>query len=120
MQFRKRLTVAPGIHLTISKGGLGVSVGGKGMHYSIGPHGQHVSVGIPGTGVYYRQSLGKGGGLMDTVDGLLGHHKEEPKTGKRRRKSDEYADEDVAPRSTSGRRKSASELADELKTDDLG
>ena len=58
MEFRRRIHIAPGVSLNLSKHGVGLSVGVKGIHYSIGQTGQHVSVGLPGTGLYYRQKVG--------------------------------------------------------------
>ena len=98
MQFRRRIKVAPGVHVNVSKGGLGLSIGGKGLHYTIGPKGPHMSFGIPGTGVYYRQKL-DGGGL----GGLLGE-KEKKSTSRRR-----AADEEPAPRRKSTKRSRAAD-----------
>ncbi len=58
MEFHRRVHIAPGVYLNLSKQGVGLSVGIKGVHYSIGQTGQHVSVGIPGTGVYFRKKIG--------------------------------------------------------------
>ncbi|MBN1120750.1 MAG: DUF4236 domain-containing protein [Anaerolineae bacterium] len=58
MEFRRRIRIAKGIYLNLSKHGIGFSVGPKGLHYSTGPSGEHVTAGIPGTGLYYRRKLG--------------------------------------------------------------
>src|SRR5678815_1257806 len=59
MQFRRRIKIAPGVTINVSKGGLSLSLGTKGIHYTLGKRGSAVSVGLPGTGVYYRKNLGK-------------------------------------------------------------
>ena len=56
---RKRITVAPGVRVTVSKSGVGASVGGKGGRYSVHSSGRKtVSAGsgvVPG--VYYQKSV---------------------------------------------------------------
>ncbi len=59
LEFRRRIRLAKGIYVNLSKHGIGFSVGARGLHYSTGPTGKHVSVGVPGTGIYYRRKLGK-------------------------------------------------------------
>jgi tetratricopeptide (TPR) repeat protein len=59
MQFRRRIKIAPGVYVNVSKGGLSLSLGTKGLRYTLGKQGSAVSVGLPGTGVYYRKNLGK-------------------------------------------------------------
>src|SRR5574341_321274 len=58
MQFRRRITIAPGVRLNISKGGLRLTLGPPGMHYTVGSKGSEVNLGVPGTRLYYRQKLG--------------------------------------------------------------
>jgi len=58
LEFRRRIRIAKGIYLNLSKSGIGFSIGRKGMHYSAGPTGDHVSVGVPGTGLYFRRRVG--------------------------------------------------------------
>lgn len=68
MQFRRRINIAPGVQLNLSKGGISVTLGPRGLRYTIGPSGQHYSVGLPGTGVYYRGKLGGKKGAADQAD----------------------------------------------------
>ncbi|WP_280553459.1 DUF4236 domain-containing protein [Halomonas sp. 25-S5] len=56
-RFQRRITLAPGIRLNLSKRGLGLSVGPRGASLSMGPSGVHGHAGIPGTGLAYRQKL---------------------------------------------------------------
>mgnify|MGYP001168464928 FL=1 len=56
-RFQRRITLAPGIRLNLSKRGLGLSVGPRGASLSAGPSGVHSHAGIPGTGLAYRQKL---------------------------------------------------------------
>lgn len=55
MGFRvqKRLRMAKGVHLNISKKGIGISAGVPGFRVSMGPRGVRRTVGIPGTGLSY-------------------------------------------------------------------
>lgn len=56
-RFQRRITLAPGFRLNLSKRGLGLSVGPRGASLSAGPSGVHGHAGIPGTGLAYRQKL---------------------------------------------------------------
>ncbi len=68
-RFQRRITLAPGIRINLSKRGLGLSVGPRGASLSLGPSGVHGHAGIPGTGLSFRQKL-------DTQD-----RKEAPRRG---------------------------------------
>jgi len=54
-RFRRRIRLAPGLHLNVSKSGLGISAGPRGAKIGIGPRGMHRSLGLPGTGIHYRE-----------------------------------------------------------------
>lgn len=56
-RFQRRIRLAPGVRLNISKRGLGLSVGPRGASLSVGPSGTHAHAGIPGTGLAYRKRL---------------------------------------------------------------
>lgn len=55
--FRKRIKIAKGVHLNVSKSGTSLSVGPRGAKVTIGKKGAYVNVGIPGTGLYARQKI---------------------------------------------------------------
>ena len=57
MRFRKRVKIAKGLNLNVSKSGLSLSAGGKGLSTTVGTKGAYVNYGIPGTGVYNRKKL---------------------------------------------------------------
>lgn len=60
-KFRKSIKIAPGVRMSVSKSGVGASIGGKGLRYSVHSSGRRtVSAGIPGTGVGYSKSVGGG------------------------------------------------------------
>ena len=64
MGFRiaKSFTLAKGVRLTASKGGLGVSFGVKGARHSVHSSGRRTtSIGIPGSGVRYQTTSRAGG-----------------------------------------------------------
>lgn len=66
-QFRKRVKLAPGLSLNVSKKGLGLSAGPKGLKASISAQGRITgSAGIPGSGISYRKTLS---GSQESVDG---------------------------------------------------
>ena len=56
--FRRSLRIAGPLRLNFSKSGLGLSLGVPGLHAGRGPRGSYVRAGLPGTGIYYRTSLG--------------------------------------------------------------
>ena len=56
LRFQRRIRLLPGVHLSVSLSGVGVSVGGRGFHAGVTAHGQrYVSAGLPGTGLSVRQ-----------------------------------------------------------------
>jgi hypothetical protein len=56
-RFQRRIRLAPGVRLNLSKRGLGLSVGPRGASLSLGPDGMQGHAGIPGTGLAYRRKL---------------------------------------------------------------
>jgi hypothetical protein len=58
--FRRSMKVAGPLRLNFSKSGLGLSLGVKGLHVGVSPkRGPYLRAGVPGTGIYYRSSLGQ-------------------------------------------------------------
>lgn len=55
--YRKRVKIAPGIHLNFSKNGVSTSIGPKGAKVTFGKNGTYMSTSIPGTGLYSRQKI---------------------------------------------------------------
>ncbi|HED4438636.1 TPA: DUF4236 domain-containing protein, partial [Pasteurella multocida] len=55
--FRKRVKIAPGITVNLSKSGVNTTVGVKGLSVNIGKNGTHLNAGVPGTGIYTRTKL---------------------------------------------------------------
>jgi hypothetical protein len=59
-RFRKTISLGKGVRLNIGKKSVGVSVGKRGLRVSTNSKGQsRVSAGIPGTGLYWTESLNK-------------------------------------------------------------
>jgi len=56
-RFWRRIRIAPGITLNLSKSGGSLSFGVRGAHVTVGPHGKRVTAGIPGTGLFYTSTL---------------------------------------------------------------
>ncbi|MFG1410323.1 DUF4236 domain-containing protein [Xanthobacter sp. VTT E-85241] len=54
--FRKRIKIAPGVHLNLSKRGISGSVGGSPLSVKVG-RGTRVTGSVPGTGLSYSKSL---------------------------------------------------------------
>lgn len=55
--YRKRIKIAPGVHLNISKRGISTSIGPRGASVTIGKNGTYLNTGIPGTGIYQRRKI---------------------------------------------------------------
>lgn len=59
IRFRKRIKLAPGLHLNLSGSGLSMSVGQRGASMTFGGRGgTYMNAGIPGTGLYARERVG--------------------------------------------------------------
>jgi hypothetical protein len=57
-RFRKRIKIAPGIHMNLGKSGVtSLSIGKKGASVNVGKKGVTGTVGIPGTGLSYTEKL---------------------------------------------------------------
>lgn len=74
-RFQKRISILPGVRINLSKSGASASLGPRGADVNIGRDGVTTNAGIPGTGLSYRQKLGrvgKGGwlGVLAVVAGL--------------------------------------------------
>jgi hypothetical protein len=59
LRFYRRLRIAPGFTLNLSKRGASMSVGRRGAHFTVGTHGTRETVGIPGTGLSYTATQGQ-------------------------------------------------------------
>ena len=57
-RFRKRIKIAPGIRLNLSKSGTSLSVGKPGATFNFGSRGERITTGVPGTGISYSKQLG--------------------------------------------------------------
>ncbi|MEQ1505404.1 MAG: DUF4236 domain-containing protein [Myxococcota bacterium] len=60
-RFWRRVKIAPGVTLNLSKSGASVSVGPQGAHVTVGTTGARVTLGLPGTGLFWTSKLGDGG-----------------------------------------------------------
>lgn len=58
-RFRKRIKIAPGLHLNLSKSGVSASIGGKGATINVGKKGVKSTLGIPGSGLSHTAQLAK-------------------------------------------------------------
>jgi hypothetical protein len=68
MGFRlfRRIRIAPGLSVNLSKGGLSLSGGVRGARVTVGRRGVRGTVGAPGTGVSYTETSGGGGADSST------------------------------------------------------
>jgi hypothetical protein len=57
-RFFRRMKIAPGVSLNLSKSGASMSFGPRGAKVTVGPRGVRETVGIPGTGMYYTTHSG--------------------------------------------------------------
>lgn len=56
-QFRKRIKVAPGVTINLSKGGVSTTIGTRGASLTMGNNGTFINTSIPGTGLYQRKKI---------------------------------------------------------------
>ncbi len=59
-RFWRRVKIAPGLSLNLSKSGGSLSFGPRGAKFTIGPRGRRATVGLPGTGLFYTTTLSSG------------------------------------------------------------
>lgn len=57
IRYRKRVKVAPGVYINLSKSGMSTTLGPRGLSVNIGKDGAFLNTGIPGTGFYSREKL---------------------------------------------------------------
>ena len=57
-KYRKRIKIAPGVTINVSRSGVSTTIGPKGASVNIGKNGTYLNTGIPGTGIYDRQRIG--------------------------------------------------------------
>ena len=60
LRFFRRIRIAPGISLNLSKSGGSLSLGPRGSKVTVGPRGVRKTVGLPGTGLWYTEHTGYG------------------------------------------------------------
>lgn len=64
-RFWRRVRLAPGVTLNLSKSTASLSFGPRGAKYTISPRGNRATAGLPGTGLFYtvhdRKRTGRGG-----------------------------------------------------------
>ncbi|MCA1809632.1 MAG: DUF4236 domain-containing protein [Lentisphaerae bacterium] len=60
LRFWRRIKIAPGLTLNLSKSGGSLSFGPRGAKFTVGPRGRRATVGIPGTGLFYTQTASGG------------------------------------------------------------
>lgn len=56
LRFYRRMKIAPGVTMNLSKSGPSFSFGPRGLKYTVGRRGTRTTFGIPGTGLYYTKS----------------------------------------------------------------
>lgn len=56
-RFWRRMKIAPGVTLNLSKSGGSLSFGPRGAKLTVGPRGVRGTVGLPGTGLFYTQQI---------------------------------------------------------------
>lgn len=59
-KYRKRIKIAPGVTINVSRSGVSTTIGPKGARVNIGKNGTYLNTGIPGTGIYDRHKIGSG------------------------------------------------------------
>ena len=66
-KYRKRIKIAPGVTINVSRSGVSTTIGPKGASVNIGKNGTYLNTGIPGTGIYDRKKIGGGTSSRSSV-----------------------------------------------------
>jgi Protein of unknown function (DUF4236) len=53
LRYRRRIRLARGLSLNLSRSGASISVGTRGAHVTVSPRGRRATVGLPGSGLSY-------------------------------------------------------------------
>ena len=80
LRFRKRIKVAPGVHLNLSNTGVSTNVGVKGASVTYSKGKKTTTVGLPGTGITHvttektepNNNQASNSNIITTVFGLIG------------------------------------------------
>jgi hypothetical protein len=67
LRFFRRLHIAPGIGVNLSRSGPSLTLGVRGAHVTLGPKAITKTVGLPGTGIYYTDRHGYHSGMHSGV-----------------------------------------------------
>lgn len=70
MRFQKRIKVAKGVSLNLSKSGTSLSFGGSGSTINVGPRGTYSTMSIPGTGISFRNKIDRKAGTRKHYESL--------------------------------------------------
>jgi len=74
-RFRKKIRIAPGIAINISKSGVSTSIGRNGATTNISKRGVKTTIGIPGTGLSWSTGYGKRNHPNSLASGTDGDYK---------------------------------------------
>jgi hypothetical protein len=66
-RFLRRIKIAPGLRVNLSRSGVSASVGRRGAWFTIGPRGTREAIGIPGTGISYTEEQRAGAEHIEAV-----------------------------------------------------
>ena len=61
-RFWRRMKIAPGVTVNLSKSGGSLSFGPRGAKFTVSPRGRRTTMGIPGTGLFYTATSSRGKG----------------------------------------------------------
>ena len=76
--FKKRIKIAPGLHINIGKKGVSARVGGRVAGVTVGTSGARASANIPGTGVSFRHKISGPEKSSVAEQDLIPQHPEAP------------------------------------------
>ena len=68
LRFRKRIKIAPGVHINLSRRGISTSIGPRGATINVKPGREtRATAGVPGTGLYASAPASRWPGFAFTV-----------------------------------------------------
>lgn len=73
LRFRRSIRIAPGIRMNFGLKSLSISARVRGLKYTTGTRGRRITVGLPGSGLYWTNSLPRSGlGLGIAAGAIIG------------------------------------------------
>jgi hypothetical protein len=75
-RFYRRVRIAPGLSINLSRSGPSLTMGVRGAHVTVGRRGVTKTVGLPGTGLFYTSRRSLHSGYHSAASGAVTRHEQ--------------------------------------------